>query len=188
MRGRPRIFGIGLNKTGTTSLTLATEHLGIRTCHHGGTELDGKIQRAIDEGRPLLRYAGLRHRRTQAFVDLGASQRNIPVVDREFPGSRFILSTRSLESWLDSRERHVLANREKAAKGQYHGKWLTIDRDAWTAHWHSHHERVRAYFDGRDDLLEFDVTAGDGWPELAPVLGYEIPSTPFPHLNRTDRG
>lgn len=43
---------------------------------------------------------------------------------------------------------------------------------------------MRDYFAGRpEDLLIMDICAGDGWEKLCPFLGFEIPETPFPHLN-----
>ena len=67
--GRPRIFGIGLNKTATTSLDRALTDLGFLSLHHGATRSHDAVMRAVDEAgaaahvpRPELRRL-LRHRR-----------------------------------------------------------------------------------------------------------------------------
>jgi hypothetical protein len=180
---RPRIFGIGLNKTGTTSLTRAAELLGLRAVHHGRRN-DHRIERAIAAGKPMFRYSLPRVRRADALFDFRSIERHFDVADREFPGSRFILSTRDKEEWLASRERHVRRNQEAAARGGYDGGFLTVDRDAWSRQWDAHHERVLQHFAGRNDLLVIDVTAGDGWEKLAPFLGRPVPDLPFPARNQ----
>ena len=47
----------------------------------------------------------------------------------------------------------------------------------------SHLASVRAFFAGRDDLLEVDVTALPRWDELARFLEVEVPDVPFPTAN-----
>ncbi len=55
--------------------------------------------------------------------------------------------------------------------------------------YYRHHEDVRKYFHNRpDDLLEMDITAGDGWEKLCPFLGLSIPSQPFRESNKRKDG
>lgn len=178
-----RIFGVGLNKTGTTSLSVALRILGYRAVHHG-RRTDSNIERAIATGRPMLRYSGLRVRMAHAFLDLRSIERHFEIVHREFPDARFILTTRDRDGWLDSREKHVIRNRERAERGVYKGTWFTIDRPEWEREWDEHHARVANFF-GTDapNLLVMDVIAGDGWEKLAPFLGHPEPDVPFPHRN-----
>ena len=37
------------------------------------------------------------------------------MLDRQYPGSKFILTVRDLDDWLDSRRRHVETNIERHA-------------------------------------------------------------------------
>ncbi len=106
------------------------------------------------------------------------------MLDRQYPGSRFVLTTRTVDHWVESRRKHVLRNRERAAAGDYTGTFLEIDPDAWRAEFAAHHARVAAYFAGRDDLLTFRITEGDGYEQLCPFLGLPIPDEPFPHRHR----
>jgi hypothetical protein len=44
---------------------------------------------------------------------------------------------------------------------------------------------VLEYFKGRpDNLLTFDMSKGDDWEQLCPVLGADIPNKPFQHANK----
>jgi hypothetical protein len=179
MRAVRRVFGIGLNKTGTTSLTRALALLGYSTLHHD-TDAEETLRRAHREGVALLTYAP----EADAYLDIRAVEEWFDILDQQYPGSRFVLTTRNVESWLHSREKHVLRNQARAEAGDYDGRWLVVDKEGWRREWHEHHDRVRAYFAGRSNLLEMDITAGDGWDRLAPFLGVAVPSQPFPWLQR----
>jgi len=178
---RPRIFGIGLTKTGTSSLHAALAHLGFRSIHHGDQGLrDSLAEALLQDGGPLDRVDDL-----DAFFDVPAVVDRFDRFDLEYPASRFILSTRALEPWLASRQRHVETNRRLMELGEAHGDTLEVDFDAWVAEWHRHHERVLGHFADRPaDLLVIDVCAGEGWEVLAPFCGWErIPERAFPWEN-----
>lgn len=179
-----KIFGIGLNKTGTTSLSRAVEVLGFRSCHAGGSpDLTARIEHALAADLPMFEYTP-ELADFDAFFDLRAIERNFEICDAQWPGSKFILHTRELAPWLDSREAHVRRNQTAADQDSYRGGWLEVDRVRWTDEYRDHHRRVREHFAGRaGDLLEIDVSEGDGWERLAPFLGCPIPDVPFPRLN-----
>lgn len=175
-----KIFCIGLNKTGTVSLHSALEHLGFSSLHWGGPESYLGVMQAIDERKPLLTYLP----DVDAYSDIETLSINFDLADAQYPGSKFILSARDLDGWLDSRRRHVEKNHVRRERGEYTGGFLTVDIPAWTEQWTVHHRRVADYFRGRDDLLVMNITAGDGWELLAPFLDRPIPLEPFPVENR----
>lgn len=177
-----RVFNIGLNKTGTGSLHLALQVLGIPSAHYVVPEGNVKdiIKANAQGGRPLL--AGLEQYRAISDWNFPDTNDLFRDFDEQYPGSKFIMTTRSLESWLRSRESHVSSNQ---VKPQYKRDWKTVDVEAWTAEYHHHHQAVREYFANRPgDLLEMDISQGDGWEKLCPFLGVEVPSVPFPHKNK----
>ena len=182
-----KIFCIGLSKTGTRSLHDALQVLGLRSVHWGGPELQTAVQRgpeiraavelALLEGRSLLEDL----EEADAYSDIHALSINFDVLDQQYPDSRFILTVRDLEGWLESRARHVEANQARREQGTYNGAFLELDVGGWRAEALAHVARVRAHFAGRpDDLLELDIAAGDGWEKLCPFLGVVIPPEPFP--------
>lgn len=186
MVGAAKIFCIGLNKTGTTSLHLALGMLGYRGIHYRGPEGDIKdlIWANHLAGRPLL--SGLAH--YDAFSDWNHPHTNhlFKVLDREYPGSRFILTMRDLEDWLASREDHVrrAPDRLEMARQRPWSTWWAIDKEAWRREWNEHHEAVRSHFQARpSDLLVMNIPEGQGWERLCPFLGRPIPSAPFPRAN-----
>lgn len=190
--GAGKVIGVGLNKTGTTTLAEALRILGYRTLHFADERassevLLAEVARAVHAGEPPFTHVPHLHD-VDAFFDVRAVHRFFPALDAAFPGSRFVLHTRPLTSWLASREQHVRRNAERQARGEYSGSWLSVDVEAWTRLYQDHHDRVRTYFADRpDDLLEIDVTRGDGWEKLAPFLGRPVPDEPFPWANRARR-
>ena len=179
--GRPRVFGIGLIKTGTSSLRVALEGLGFRALHGGRREVMATVQRAIDEGEPMLSNLDPEY---DAFADVFGITHYFYLADAPYPGSKFILTVRDLDEWIDSRRRHVLKNQEMKAVGEYRGDLLEVQVDHWVTEYRRHEAVVRSYFEGRpDDLLVFDVTGGDGWGPLCAFLDRDPPKEPFPWEN-----
>lgn len=176
-----KVFAIGLNKTGTVSLHRAVERLGYTSLHWGGEAAYLDVLRAIDDRVPVLTYLP----DVQVYSDIETLSVNFDLADAQYPASRFVLTVRELDSWLDSRRRHVERNAERKARGEYTGSYLEVDLEGWRRQWEDHHRRVARHFAGRpDDLLVMNIVAGDGWELLAPFLGHPILLEPFPHENR----
>ncbi len=95
-----KVFCIGKNKTGTTSMALLFEQLGLAVGSQNVAEqltvdwIDNKYDRILK----YAKYAG------EAFQDIPFSLPNTyKELDKAFPGSKFILTERkSPEVWCDS--------------------------------------------------------------------------------------
>lgn len=182
-----KIFCIGLNKTGTTSLHDAFMILGLRSVHYTddrGRNIQDVIKENYLSGKGILE--SLEHYDAISDWIKGPSRLAFHEFDRQYPGSRFILHTRNLDAWLDSREKHVKRHiRLYEETKDPRITWRTIDRDGWKQEYERHHEDVTTYFAGREgDLLVMDVTQGDGWEKLCPFLQMDIPDHPFPTANQ----
>ena len=81
---RPRVFCIGLNKTGTSSFHAAMEILGLTSLHWGGPATNVAVRAALDEGRPLL--SGL-DPAFDAFSDIGLLSTHFDELDEQYPGA-----------------------------------------------------------------------------------------------------
>lgn len=176
-----KVLGIGLGRTGTTSLARALELLGYRTKHCPDFWLD-------DAGELIISPDDVRD--FEALTD----EPLIPIfrqIDRDYPGSRFILTVRETRPWLTSIENNGRAQREHRARlpavPVLHEKLYgtaTFDCGSYAAAHRRHVRNVRDYFAERPgDLLVMDVCAGDGWETLCPFLGKPLPDRPFPRLN-----
>lgn len=169
-----KLFGVGPNKTGTTSLALALRQLGFRTLHDdvAGREIIAALQRGAHDPR-LDEY--------EAFLDAPYWQ-VLPQIDARFgDAARYLLHTREREAWITSRLTHVLHNRLTRAPGI---DWLDVSTSESRTEWDLCHQTVQKWFAPDDPrLLVLDLPAGDGWDRLCRFLERPIPTTPFPHVN-----
>jgi len=180
--GRPRVFGVGLNKTATSSFHEAMTILGYESLHWGGPAIRRCVEEARAADEPLLARLDPR---IDAFSDILALSVNYDLLDEQYPGSRFVLTLRPIDEWVDSRRRHVQNNLRRQARGEYDGSFLVVDEPAWRAEWLDHIARVRAHFAGRAHFLEIDISRDPRWAPLCTFLGLPEPAAPFPWVNRT---
>lgn len=178
---RPRVFCIGLNKTGTSSFHAAMTILGFESLHWGGPSIRQRVEAALAAGQPLLSNLDPRY---DAFSDIEPLTKNFRLLGEQYPGSQFVLTVRPVDAWIDSRRRHVANNVRRKEAGQYDGHFLVADETGWRAEWESHVGAVRQYFAGRMDLLELNVATNTGWGPLCSFLRVPTPAALYPWVNR----
>jgi len=167
-----KIFGIGLSRTGTSSLTYALRILGYKACHF-----------PRDLNTSLEEY--------DALTDTPIA-RDYKRLDVLYPGSKFILTVRDIPSWLKSMEKHFMlhpaSTKEKWIQQLRLDLYQTIDFDSALLEksYIVHLETVKNYFKNRDsDLLIMNINDGDGWKTICPFLSKPIPTINFPKINTT---
>jgi hypothetical protein len=176
-----KVFGIGLGRTGTTSLTRALEILGYRAKHCPRFYLDAEGQLCVGPEQ-IEEY--------QALTDEPIAL-IYKTLDRRYPGSRFILTVREMESWLTSRENNSRAMAPWWAKNPAVPVLHTalfgaaaFERASYARAYRRYVDDVHAYFRNRpDDLLVMDICGGEGWEKLCPFLGKPVPEVDFPRRN-----
>jgi hypothetical protein len=195
MYHRPVIFGIGLNKTGTTTLGHACEQLGFK--HLGWVKAGSPDSLRVPfDSRDLMKAWDRGD--TKYLVDVARDFDIVedwpwPLVWREmdeaFPDARFVLTRRSsVDLWLKSQRRHVDASWGGGyrMRAKIYGTVRPEDGlEGYKGIYEGHLAQVRDYFNGSGRLLEVCWDEGDGWPELGGFLGVPVPDVPFPHSNRT---
>ncbi len=165
-RKAEKVFAIGFNKTGTTSLHRIFQDMGYHSYH--GT-------RWRNTSQPLI------YRFYDAFCD-GVPD-DFRKLDRMFPNARFILQVRDLDAWLDSRLEHVL----RLPKGKTrHPEWSAEESSVqeWVRKWNAYHVEVLTHFRDRpgDLLLVNYVRDPDAARKIAAFLGHPAPAEK-PHVN-----
>lgn len=180
---RPRIFCVGLNKTGTKSLARAFELLGLRALHNA-TRATEALARAAAQGVPLLTWVDDYDCYTDAPFYRWYRQ-----LDQQYPDSRFILNTRDDESWVRSRTNHD--RRWNVMRRAPDEPRRFCDRAVLLAFKRRKEAEIAAYFAGRvERFLMLDICGGQGWQALCGFLGLSAPRTPsgdiaaFPFENR----
>jgi len=182
-----KVFGLGLSKTGTSSLTDALNLLGVATVHYPHDERTLRELRAGQYRLSLLDEF-------QAATDISIAP-FYAQLDQAFPASKFILTVREKVAWLRSCEVHwqllmqwwenfpAFKIFHEFASACTYGV-VEFSRARFSFVYDTHVANVRAHFTDRpDDLLVMDICAGDSWEKLCPFLGFDMPDVPFPHAN-----
>lgn len=182
----PKVFGIGLNKTGTTSLGHCLQTLGYRHCRY-----DINLLRAVKHNQlgPLFEYVET----LDSFEDWP-----YPLVyqqlDQKFPDSQFILTRRSsAKIWLRSLEKHALRvnpiQGRESRRIAYGYDYPQLNRSAHLEIYERHLSEVRDYFASRPhQLLEVCWEEEASWTRLCQFLNQTVPDQPFPHSNSHTAG
>lgn len=189
---RPRVFGIGLSRTGTVTLAAALNELGVRTLHYPHDE---QTFRELQQGRARLSVL----RDYDGLTDIPVIP-IYPALARAYPRAKFVLTVREQESWLRSVQRHWLrfpssgegeepdphyAFRRFTREAVYGA--IDFDADLLRKRRTEHHDQVRAFFrDSPERLLVLDICGGEGWQRLCPFLGHPVRRRVFPWHHRGD--
>ena len=181
--GQSKIFGVGLSKTGTTSLARALEILGYKTRDYlGVTRYSSGDLSSIDLDE----------------IDANDALTDTPIpsfyreLDAHYPDSKFILTVRDMAGWLKSCKKQFtgkLAEKQSEASNQLFMdlyECTVFNEQKFRRGYENFTSSVHQYFKNRPhDLLVMDIAAGDDWEKLCSFLNVPIPDIPFPRANVT---
>jgi hypothetical protein len=194
-----KVVGAGIGRTGTYSLKLAINQLGLGPCHHMEEVL---LNRAVQvplwseaaKGKPNW---GKIFKGYESAVDWPTAC-FFRELNAAYPEAKFVLTVRSPESWAESFSQTIyklLAARENAPSEMR--AWLDmastvvartgfpggLEVSALMGAFKAHNAAVKAEIPA-DRLLVYQVK--DGWAPLCEFLRVPTPSGSFPRTN--DRG
>jgi hypothetical protein len=183
-----RIFGIGMHKTGTTSLHHALRVLGYDSAHWESAHWARVIW---EEMRAEGRSSTLERHYALSDLPIPLMYREL---DKAYPGSKFILTLRPEADWLASVQNHWSHDHNP-----YRGSWATdpfthrvhrelygqkgFDAELFLGRYRRHNEEVKEYFKGmgrEGDLLVLDSAFEFKWVLLCDFLGQPVPTSPYP--------
>jgi hypothetical protein len=182
----PKVFEIGLSRTGTSSL-----HAGLRQLGYHSVHWLNPISHDLIQSKDFLLF--------DAFSDICVSHQ-FEWLYHTYPNSKFIYTTRDVQSWRISLQSHyermhadgaLQSLRTAAYKSRFRNAGGEMDNnlyarhDSWENAYRAFDTRVRSFFDGprSDRFLELAVVKGEGWNTLCPFLGHPTPDKAFPYLN-----
>lgn len=207
VRNKAKVFCIGRNKTGTTSLKKAFQKLSFPVGNQRVAErlyMDHYFDGNFD---PIIAYCNS----AQVFQDMPFSAPTTFMhLDRAFPGSKFILTVRdNSEQWYNSITRfHTkkygrngkLPTVEDLKQATYIQKGApynlvrlhgTPDNDPYNkeimiAHYEKHNRDVKEYFrERKHDLLIINIAQPGAYIKFVNFLGLDSPFHEFPWGNRS---
>lgn len=173
-----KVICVGWHKTGTTTIGDALLTLGYDVI---GARVDLADELLEDNLDPVLElateFSGLQD------VPWNALYREL---DRAFPDSRFILTIRDEEKWLDSAIRHFGRREYDTPIFQWlYGEGrINGNEQLYLERYRRHNREVIEYFSERpQDLLVIQLEDKQGWKPLCNFLGQPMPARTFPHSN-----
>ena len=203
----PKIFGIGDNKTGTTSLKSAMKDLGYKIGDQRQAE-HLHLEWANRDFKPIIEYC----KTAEFFQDFPFSKPFTYVaLDQAFPNSKFILTVRdNAEQWYSSLTKfHAklwgkdgrIPSKEDLQDATYIFKgrpWIMnrinymtpednpYQKDILIQSYLDHNNSVKDYFKHRpEDLLVLNVAEKGAYRKLCEFLGKPVIQEEFPWENKT---
>jgi len=189
-QAKPKVFGVGLPRTGGRTLAAALHVLGFDVVHAPSdpASLDA-ILRGDGDFSLLHHYDGI------AGLAAAAS---FEALDQRYPGAKFVGTVRDEDAWVRSCLAHEAdtetsergPDAARAARALAHLRMemfggLAFDPACAVARSRAHRARLERHFQGRPgDLLVLDVTRGEAWATLAGFVGCASPAAPWPHKGR----
>jgi hypothetical protein len=172
LNGYNKLFAIGLSRTGTTSLTKYLNDNGISSIHYPNPNQLYNLQ-------------------YKAATDITVSDQ-FERLDKAYPGSLFVYTYRNKESWMKSMEKYLSPSRPHKLiqsgwrveiRTRMYGASL-FDQELYSKSFDKYDQRVRKYFEGRDDFLEINIVGGDTTEALDKFLGLSKSPGKFPKENK----
>lgn len=165
-----KIFGLGLSRTGTTTLAETLKLVGYNVIHYPS--------------------------HNQLFSENNNGATDIPVIphykelDKRFPNSKFVYTIRDKQEWLNrmgpylERKRSWGQTTQKDLRTQIYGAPF-FELEKYTEAWDKHDKDVKDYFANRpNDLLVINILGGDKPKKLYDFLGLDNPPNEFGHWNK----
>lgn len=175
-----KVIGVGLNKTGTTTLGLCFEHWGLShiACNREAFELWRQREYVA-----LLKWI----EEYDSFEDWPWPL-IYKEIDQAFSDTKFILTRRKdAGTWFKSLCKHAKRTGPTDFRKCIYGYEMPHHhKKEHIRFYEAHLKSVRAYFKDRpDNFLEVCWEEGDGWDQLAAFLGFESADIPFPHAKKS---
>ena len=187
-----KVFGIGMFKTGTTTLEhclkiLGMRHVDYQTDHiYFNGKSQGFLQRNLDKIIVDYDYDNLSNEEMDtikkvvnnydAFSDhpwMWCFKKCYEL----YPDSKFILTVR--------KDSQTVANSDRNFWKMNGASERDMPDDSEFIHrYETHNAIVREFFKDKNNYIELCWENGDDWNKLCKFLNIEIPSLPFPHANR----
>jgi hypothetical protein len=189
------VIGAGFGRTGTMSLKLALEQLGMGPCYHMSEVFKNPAApgywEAAADGKPVdweEVFAGYR-----STVDWPSATFYKELADA-YPDAKVILTVRDPEAWFMSTQATIFASRIfEDATSDWGRMVLKVVGDLFDREmsnkaklidvYNRHNETVQRVIPAQR-LLVYDLS--EGWNPLCRFLGVPVPDEPMPNTNSTE--
>jgi hypothetical protein len=187
-----KIFGIGLSRTGTTSLTAALSRLGYLSSH-----FENEFSMELLDADDAIIFEAMTDTPVCAQFEL---------LYHRFENAKFIWTKLPYDRWVDSFNRHCLRTfgtnnfsviREIPRRFQRRPYMVELEKLDWTLYfcyksleeaYAAYRNRVESFFHNKpkDKLLVLEAGDGQEWSKLCDFLSCDAPKEPYPWENKSN--
>lgn len=177
---KAKVFGIGFQKTGTTTLGVILDRLGYR--------LAGYNEFRDLAGRATLELPEVEARALEIAQGIDAAKDTPwPVLyerlDTAFPGARFIHVVRDETAWIRSAVKDFGSHPNALHQMIYGVPCPAGHEEIWLERYRRHNAEVTAYFAGRPDFLSIRLEDGISYETVCGFLGEPLVERGVPKAN-----
>ncbi len=189
-----KVIGAGLGRTGTLSLKLALEHIGLGPCYHMSemlaqmrSHLPLWIEAAKGQPQWDAIFAGY-----QSTTDYPGCMFWRELAD-QYPEAKIVLTTRDPDKWFESGAATVFSAEHRA---RFEGNPLMAEFFRLNVfsqieqHLGDRAAMVKYFNDWNQSVIDqapperlLVYRTGDGWEPLCAFLGVPVPAEPYPRVN-----
>lgn len=175
------IFGIGLAKTGTTTIAEALKLLGYNSFHCECNIINPKDMELYTT--QLDKYNAI------VGTPLAPFYKSL---DQNYDNAKFILTIRDEEKWVDSCSYHFTDDLIMDTQHKYLHKLIyeceKFNRKKFLKGYKKYNKKVKKYFYYKsDNFLILDINSKTKWGELCNFLDQPIPDVIFPYKNKKSK-
>lgn len=174
-----KVIGIGFHKTGTSTLRAAFEILNFSVL---GPRTDLANDLFAGNWDKVFREAD-----KYDVLEDNPWAVIYKELDAQYPGSKFIMTTRDENKWIKSVVNHFGGDTTRMREyiyGEGNGDPEHLD-SLYLERYKKHISDVKEYFKDRpEDLLIISWEQDNGWKEICTFLNIKMPKVAFPHVNK----
>jgi hypothetical protein len=180
MNKKQKVFGIGLHRTGTTSLRAALIDLNYDVVRPwrwtGRYSLNLKTDNVLADAMHLAEnHDGCVYMPFTTFYK---------ELYEKYPDAKFILTERDKNKWVNSMCNFFSTNNWPEVRFVFGMNADPNFKDKLKDHMNSHNQSVKDFFkDKPNSLLVMNIGKGDRWHKLCNFLEEPVPKKPFPRVN-----
>jgi len=189
-----QVIGAGLGRTGTLSLKLALEHLGLGPCYHM-SEMLAQVRShlplwlAAAHGQPDWNGIFAGYKSSTDYPGCTFWRELVAM----YPDAKVILTTRNPDKWFESASATIFSEPHRA---RFEGNPMMAEFFRLTVFGDlgdrlGDRARMIEFFNAWNQAVIDEVPAekllvyapGDGWEPLCAFLGVPVPAEPYPRVN-----
>lgn len=174
-----KIFGIGLQKTGTSTLGVCLKKMGYQHISYNDNAISYFREANFQKLQSLIE-------RYDSFEDEPWAHA-FHYLYSWYPRAKFVLTVRKdPEAWFNSMCQHCQRIPHNPHRRFFFGHDTPFDhKDEYIKVYKNHIQNVlRTFKEDKDKLLVVCWEENDGWKQICDFLNTQVPDIPFPHANK----